>query len=120
MICIMNSVNGLSVTVIKGRPMDTKQRIKELMHERGWTMYELAKRSGIAQTTLTNMWNRNTEPSIPTLTEICKAFDITLSQFFAEGKSIELTPKQCEFFKYWCCLTEEQQDLLLALGKTIR
>ena len=47
--------------------MDTKMRIKELMDERGWTIYELAKRSGLAQTTLSNMWKRNTEPTIPSL-----------------------------------------------------
>lgn len=40
--------------------MDTKNRIKELMDERGWTIYELSKRSGLAQTTISNMWKRNT------------------------------------------------------------
>ena len=43
--------------------MDTKNRIKELMDERGWTIYELSKRSGLAQATLSNMWKRNTEPT---------------------------------------------------------
>ena len=32
--------------------MDAKKRIKELMDERGWTIYELSKRSGLAQTTI--------------------------------------------------------------------
>ena len=56
--------------------MDTKDRIKELMNERGWTIYELAKRSGLAQTTLSNMWKRNTEPTIPSLRAICDGFGI--------------------------------------------
>ena len=47
--------------------MDTKKRIKELMDERGWTIYELSKRSGLEQTTISNMWKRNTEPTIPSL-----------------------------------------------------
>lgn len=47
--------------------MDTKTRIKELMDARGWTIYELSKRSGLSQTTISNMWKRNTEPTIPSL-----------------------------------------------------
>ena len=99
--------------------MDTKERIIQLMKQRNWTIYELSKRSGIAQTTLSNMWKRNTEPSIPTLTEICKAFDITLSQFFSEGRNVELTPKQFDFFEHWGSLSEEQKDILIALVKSI-
>ena len=56
--------------------MDTKTHIKELMDERGWTIYELAKRSGLAQTTIANMWKRNTEPTIPSLRAICNGFGI--------------------------------------------
>ena len=77
--------------------MDTKSRIKELMDERRWTIYELAKRSGLAQTTISNMWKRNTKPTIPSLRAICNGFGITLSQFFAEGDMVELTPEQRVF-----------------------
>jgi len=56
--------------------MDTKTHIKELMDERGWTIYEMAKRSGLAQTTIANMWKRNTEPTIPSLRAICNGFGI--------------------------------------------
>ena len=100
--------------------MDTKERIMQLMEQRNWTIYELSKRSGISQTTLSNMWKRNTEPSIPTLTEICKAFDITLAQFFSEGRNVELTQKQYDLFQHWGFLSEEQKDILIALVKSIR
>ena len=100
--------------------MDTKAHIKELMDVRGWTIYELSKKSGISQTTLANMWKRNTEPSIPTLLDICKAFDISMAQFFSEGKAVELTPKQFEFFQHWSALSEEQKDILIALVKSIK
>lgn len=74
--------------------MDTKTRINELMDERGWTIYELAKRSGLAQTTISNMWKRNTEPTIPSLRTLCDGLGITLAQFFAEGDLVELTIEQ--------------------------
>ena len=99
--------------------MDTKVRIKELMDERGWTIYELSKRSGLSQTTLSNMWKRNTEPTVPSLRAICNGFGITLSQFFAEGDLVELTKEQKELFDRWATYTPKQREILLALLDTI-
>jgi len=100
--------------------MDTKRKIKELMDERGWTIYELSKRSGLAQTTISNMWKRNTEPTIPSLRQLCDAFGITLSQFFAEGDMVELTPEQRVFFTRWAALSAEQKDMLMNLVSSMK
>ncbi len=100
--------------------MDTKMRIKELMDERGWTIYELSKRSGLAQTTISNMWKRNTEPTIPSLRAICSGFGITLSQFFAEEDMVELTPEQKEFFAHWSSLSADQKKMLMDLVKSMK
>jgi len=100
--------------------MDTKRKIKELMDERGWTIYELSKRSGLAQTTISNMWKRNTEPTIPSLRQLCDAFGITLSQFFAEGDMVELTPEQRVFFTRWAALSAEQKDMLMNLVNSMK
>ena len=100
--------------------MDTKTHIKELMDERGWTIYELAKRSGLAQTTIANMWKRNTEPTIPSLRAICNGFGITLAQFFAEGDLVELTSEQRDFFLHWTALTPEQKKMLMNLVQSMK
>ena len=100
--------------------MDTKTHIKELMDERGWTIYELAKRSGLAQTTIANMWKRNTEPTLPSLRAICKGFGITLAQFFAEGDMVELTPEQRDFFLRWSALMPEQKEMLMKLVSSMK
>ena len=95
--------------------MDTKNRIKELMDERGWTIYELSKRSGLAQTTISNMWKRNTEPTIPSLRALCNGFGITLSQFFAEDEEVlDLTKDQEELLKDWNLMDSRQQELVKA------
>ena len=57
--------------------MDTKARITELMIRHGWSEYRLAKESGLSQSTISNMFSRNTMPSISTLEVICDAFGIT-------------------------------------------
>ncbi len=100
--------------------MDTKQKIKEMMEERNWTVYELSKRSGLAQTTLANMWKRNTEPTIPTLRAICNGFGITMAQFFANGDFVELTAEQREFFNNWAALSAKQKEMLMELVRSMK
>lgn len=75
--------------------MDAQKRIRQLMEERGWTDYRLAKEANLSHSTVTNMFNRNNAPTPPTLEAVCKAFGITLAQFFAEGHNpSELTEEQ--------------------------
>ena len=93
--------------------MDTLARLKQLMNERGWTMYRLAKESGLTESTIANIYRRNALPSIPTLEMICQGFGITLSQFFAEGELVELTPDLKEIFDGWFFLTPEQKNAML-------
>ncbi len=100
--------------------MDTKSRIKELMDKRGWTIYELSQRSGLAQTTISNMWKRNTEPTILSLRALCSGFGITLSQFFAEGDMVELTPDQKAFFTHWSALSADQKEMLMNLVSSMK
>lgn len=83
-----------------------------MMAERGWSEYRLAIASGLSQSTVANMFNRNTTPSVATLERICCGFGITMSQFFAEERSIELTDEQIEMFKTWRTLTRPQKDAI--------
>jgi len=98
--------------------MDTLERITQLRDERGWSNYRLAKEANISQTTLRNLYNRNTLPSIPTLEAICKGLGVTLSQFFAEGKeAVELNDEQLEMLNMWNTLGNDQKAALLELLK---
>lgn len=60
-------------------------KIKELLDERRWTLYRLAKEAEVSYSTLSNTFQRNNVPSIPTMIRVCEGFGITLSQFFDEG-----------------------------------
>lgn len=100
--------------------MDIHGKLKHLMQECGWTAYRLVKESGLSESTLANIFKWNTVPSISTLEEICNGFHITLSQFFAEGEMVELTPELKERFDNWVSLTPEQkaavQQMLRAMN----
>lgn len=100
--------------------MDAQKRIKQLMEERGWTEYRLAKEADLAHSTVTNMFNRNNAPTRPTLEAVCQAFGITLAQFFSEGNDpAQLTEEQRILFSAWSSLNEEQKKALLQLMNTM-
>lgn len=90
--------------------MDVHKRLRQLLNERGWTEYRLSKKCGLSESTLANIFRRNTMPSITTLEAICNGFGITLSQFFAEDDMVELTPELKKLFDKWIALTPEQKN----------
>ncbi|MBQ8134418.1 MAG: helix-turn-helix transcriptional regulator [Clostridia bacterium] len=95
--------------------MDTNERLRQLLKERGLTTYKMAELSGLSHTTLANVFKRNTVPSIPTLERICNGFGITLSQFFAEGAMVEMTPELQQLFDGWVNLTPKQKAAVLQM-----
>lgn len=99
--------------------MDTNEKLRYLLAERGWTEYRLAKKCGLNQSTIANIFRRNTVPSIATLAVICKGFGIALSQFFAEEETVELTPDLKSVFECWVNLTPAQKSAALQLLKAM-
>nr|MBQ4458433.1 helix-turn-helix transcriptional regulator [Clostridia bacterium] len=95
--------------------MDTLGRLRRLLDERNWTEYRLAKASGLSDSTIKNIYKRNTQPTIDTLEAICRGFGITLAQFFADGEMVELTPDLKELFNGWVNLTPEQKQAVLTM-----
>ncbi len=100
--------------------MNTNEKLQKLMKERGLTMYRLSVDSGLSQSTIANIFRRNTTPSVETLEMICKGFGITLSQFFAEGEMVEMTPDLKELFDGWLSLNTEQKSAVLQMMKAMK
>ena len=89
---------------------EISQRIRELCHLRGWSIYRLAKECGITYSTLCTMLNSANYPSIPTLTKICHGLGISLSDFFdSERPSILLDPQMLAHLQQWAQLTDEDR-----------
>lgn len=100
--------------------MEAQKRIKQLMDERGWTEYKLAKEANLSHSTVSNMFNRNNAPTLPTIEAVCAAFGITLAQFFSDGDGhAEMTEEQRNLFSKWSTLSDEQKEALLHLMNTI-
>ena len=96
--------------------MDVLDNIRCLLSERGWSVYKLSEQSGVAQSTLSNMFNRCNLPSVTTLEAICKGFGITLSEFFSnEEEMIALDAERKQLLKRFDRLSAKQKEVVLEL-----
>ena len=96
--------------------MTILERIIQLRKERDWTEYRLSEESGIPQSTISSWFVKNVKPSSRSLEKICRAFNITMSQFFSfENEPVTLTEKQRQVLDNWSKLNSKQQDIILEL-----
>ena len=95
--------------------MDVKERFQQLMYERGWTIYRVAKEADIPWSTVRNMFKRNTEPSIQSLECLCRGMGMTLTQFFDVDNDMGLSPEQFQLLQEWSKLSENDKQLVMTL-----
>ncbi len=100
--------------------MDILGKIDKLRNERGWSFYELSEQSSVNQSTLANMYRRKSLPSIQTLTDLCKAYGITLSQFFAEEQNDINNEKTRLLINNFNSLNEQQKDFILEMTNLVK
>ena len=104
-----------------GDKVEVHSKIEQLMKERKWTRYRLARESGLSSSTVSNLFYRNNVPTLSTLEAVADAFGITLSQFFCEeGEAVDLSDEQKQLLHQWSLLTKKQRKLMLALMKSYR
>ena len=94
--------------------MEVLAKIEMLRKEKGWSINYLAIESGLTQSTLNNLYSRNTEPKISTLRAICGAFGITLSEFFKEEENED------ELLRRVKTLSKENKTALLQIVKNLK
>lgn len=96
-------------------------RINELCKKQGISKYQLAKRCGLAESSISNMVNRGSDPRCMTISRICEGFGITMSQFFQNiGKRCDLSPEQEHILDIWESLSNEQKRLVEAYIQVIK
>ncbi|MFR3322670.1 MAG: helix-turn-helix domain-containing protein [Lachnospiraceae bacterium] len=70
---------------------------------------------GISQSSLGRIMAQENLPSLITLEKICTALGVTLSQFFQEGNSENLTEKQKEVLRIWNNLSTNEQETVMSM-----
>lgn len=101
--------------------MDILDKITKLREERHWSEYQLAEKSGLTQSTISSWYRKDMLPSIPSLSKICDAFGISISQFFLEDsdKTLLLNEKQIKILNSTSKLKDKQLDALLDFLNTL-
>ena len=95
--------------------MDLQGKIRELMEARKWSVYRLSKESGVSWSTIRNMFDRNTEPTVSTLEALCNGLGISLTQLLLGDGYPELTEEQKEVLIRWDSLAPNDKKLFLDL-----
>ncbi|HBF14604.1 MAG TPA: transcriptional regulator [Clostridiales bacterium] len=93
--------------------MNILKKINSMRLERGWSVYRLSVEANLPQSTMINMFNRETLPSLTTLESLCRAFGVSLSEFFREDGTPE--PREEEAGRLFHAMTDRQAELVLSL-----
>lgn len=97
------------------------QRFDNLCEQRDISRYEIAKRTGISQTALSNILHMKQTPTLYTLDKICKAFNISIAEFFSTPESIAgLSDEQKEFLSYLEDMSRDEKRFLKVCLKNLR
>lgn len=100
--------------------MDVAERLERLMEQRQWSVYRLCKVTGLAQSTLSHIFHKDSEPTLSTLETICKAFGITLAEFFSDGAFVPLTKEQRGLLDKWAGLSDAQKEIIWGVFENMK
>ena len=64
--------------------LDALARIEGMLTDRGWSLPELSRRSGLSLSTLRSWRKRGSRICLGSLKFICDAFGVTMAEFVAE------------------------------------
>ena len=99
----------------------TLMKLETLMEQKDWSIYRLAKESDIPYSSLNNLFQRNTEPTLPTLRKICDGLDISLSDFFDEGSTAvtEYSAEERKLVSLYRSLKSMDKKLLMTYAQAL-
>jgi len=100
----------------------TLTKINLLLEQRHWSMYRLAKESGIPYSSLNSLFQKNNQPTISTLEKICDGLNITMGEFFStqflqSDSNQVLSKDEQELLNMYRSLDKNDQKLLLTYTK---
>lgn len=96
--------------------MDIVARITELREKKGWSQYELAKRTGIAPNTVYSWTRTGSAPTLANIVKICEAMGIALEQFFCGiDCNHKLSEAENTILQEWFTLSELEKQAILSM-----
>jgi transcriptional regulator with XRE-family HTH domain len=97
---------------------DVLGRLKQLLDDRGLTIYRISKETGIPQSTISTWYSSHNLPPIDKLEIICKALGMSLADFFCDEGTIPISETNRRAAELWQKANEAQKKALLDLADT--
>ncbi len=85
-------------------------RLNKLLNRKGWSRYELAKKTGISANSVYGWSNFKKMPSFANLEKICAAANITIEQFFYDEGADKLSAEEHELLSDWATLSNKEKQ----------
>ena len=96
------------------------KELDKLCKERNISRYALARKAGMHDSSVRNMFQRGTTPSFYNLEKMCKGLGITVAQFFAQSELFEkFTDDQREMLELFTKADEKSRKLMLLYARTL-
>lgn len=98
--------------------MSISEKIKHARESMGYSQSQLAKISGLAQSSISYIESGNKKPNIETVSILAKALDLPVS-YLLDNQTIgdTLPPKLAELIRFASGLSDDRQELLLKIAK---
>jgi len=95
------------------------KKIRQLRKQYNLSMNELAKLAGVGQSTLSYIESGKRQPSLEVLERICKALNITMSEFFSD-EELKLPSDLRQLLKEVERLTPSQRKKLVEFIRVMK
>lgn len=92
---------------------DVIDKIKSVMESNDWSAYRLSREADIPQSTINNMFQRNTQPSLHNLRKICTALGISCDYLLDTGdKTHLLNQDELNLLEHYRRMPENKKTLI--------
>lgn len=98
------------------------ERLKKRKKELGWTLDEIAEKSGISRRTVSRLFSGNPDypsPTYNTVEAVAKAMGLS-EEGYKDTMPFEVTPIEEEVIQTFRALSDEDKQLFLILMKKIK
>lgn len=102
--------------MIMGLIERVKERIKNIIEQRGISIYNLAANADLTEACIRNWYTkRNYTPSLEAIEKICLALDISVAELMREEdeKMMPVTETERLLLESWMRLEEKQKKVIL-------
>lgn len=102
--------------MIMGLVERVKARIKDIIEQKGVSIYNLADKADLTEACIRNWYTkRNYTPSLEAIEKICRALDISVAELFCEDNEKMMPVNETErvLLENWIKLEEKQKKVIL-------